>query len=247
MADRATTVTLGRVSTPPSPTRPARRGPIEFLASADDRRRLVRCVIGLVCCGAGFASLVEAGLGLDPWDVFHQGVSDRVDLPIGTISILTGLVVLLCWIPLRERPGVGTILNVLIIGSTMDLLLPHLHEPADWWAQWAMLLGGIVVAGLGVGLYIGSGLGPGPRDGLMTGLARRGRTIRTARTMIELTALLVGWLLGGQVGIGTLVFAVAIGPIVHLTLGWFSLPPRSLLPAPPLPPSGGRPATDPVG
>src|SRR4051812_39648728 len=151
-------------------------------------RRLARCVSGLLLCGIGFGLLVQADLGLDPWDVFHQGMSERTGLPIGTVAILTGFVLLLVWIPLRERPGIGTILNAVLIGSTMDVLLPRLPDPGSLPAKWAMLLGGIAIAGVGIGLYIGAGLGPGPRDGIMTGIARRGGTIRIVRTGIELTA-----------------------------------------------------------
>ncbi len=220
---------------------------VAFFASADDRRRLLRCIVGLVLCGAGFSLLVRADLGLDPWDVFHQGVSERVGLPIGTVSILTGFVVLLAWIPLRERPGVGTILNALLIGATMDVLLPHVPEAGAWPVAWAMLIGGVITTGVGIGLYIGAGLGPGPRDGVMTGLARRGTSIRLARTGIELTALVLGWALGGTVGVGTLVFAVTIGPIAQFTLGRLSLPPREArrARAAAVTPTGGTPGSGP--
>lgn len=197
-----------------------------FLASPDDRRRLVRCVLGLVLCGVGFSCLVRAGLGLDPWDVFHQGVSERLGLPIGMVAVLVGLVLLLAWVPLRERPGLGTILNALLIGSVMDLLLPHVPEAASWPVAWGMLGAGIAVAGTGIGFYIGAGLGPGPRDGIMTGLARRGMSLRLARTGIEVTALILGWALGGQIGIGTLVFAFAIGPVVQYSLARLAMPER---------------------
>ncbi len=220
---------------------------VAFFASAEDRRRLVRCVVGLVLCGAGFSLLVRADLGLDPWDVFHQGVSERVGLPIGVVTVLTGFVVLLAWIPLRERPGVGTILNALLIGTTMDLILPHLGQAQAWPAAWAMLVGGVLITGVGIGLYIGAGLGPGPRDGVMTGLARRGMSIRLARTAIELTALVVGWALGGRIGIGTVVFAVTIGPVAQFTLGRLSLPPREArrAQAAAVTPTGGTPGSGP--
>ena len=221
-----------------------------FLAAPDTGRRLARCVSGLVLCGIGFGLLVEADLGLDPWDVFHQGVSDRTGLPIGVVAVVTGFVLLGLWIPLRQLPGVGTVLNAILIGLVMDLVLFGLPEPGGRLAAWVMLLGGIVVAGAGIGLYIGAGLGPGPRDGIMTGLATRGwGSIRLVRTGLELAVLVVGWALGGTIGIGTLVFAVAIGPIVQVTLGLFSLPPRGE----PLPPRWSRvrpraasPAPDPA-
>ncbi len=196
------------------------------MSSTDDRRRLVRCVVGLVLCGIGFSALVRADLGLDPWDVFHQGVSERLGAPIGVVTVATGFVVLLAWVPLRERPGVGTILNALIIGTVMDLLIGRLPEPGAWPSAWAMLLAGVVLTAIGSGLYIGSRLGPGPRDGLMTGIARRGHSLRLVRTAIELTALLGGWALGGTVGVGTLVFAMAIGPLVQLSLGHLSMSER---------------------
>jgi uncharacterized membrane protein YczE len=194
------------------------------MAEPGTGRRLARCVTGLVLCGVGFGLLVQADLGLDPWDVFHQGVSDHVGLPIGTTAILTGFVLLLLWIPLRERIGVGTILNVLIIGSVMDLVLLVLPDPGGWPAAWAMLLAGLPVAGAGVGLYIGAGLGPGPRDGLMTGVAARGHSVRSVRTALEVTVLALGWALGGTVGVGTVVLAVAIGPLVQASLEWLGLP-----------------------
>ncbi|MEJ7583034.1 MAG: hypothetical protein WKF43_02895 [Acidimicrobiales bacterium] len=190
------------------------------------RLRLGRCVLGLILCGVGFSVLVRAGLGLDPWNVFHQGLGERLGIPIGTVGVLVGFAVLLVWVPLRERPGLGTILNALLIGTVMDLLLPHIADAGSWPVAWAMLVAGILVAGTGMGLYIGAGLGPGPRDGVMTGLARRGLSIRLARTGIEVIALVTGWVLGGQVGIGTLVFALSIGPVVQVTLARLSLPPR---------------------
>jgi uncharacterized membrane protein YczE len=181
-------------------------------------RRLPQLVGGLVLCGVAFGLTVHAELGLDPWDVLHEGIADHVGLSIGNVSVLVGAVVLLGWIPLRERIGIGTVLNTVIIGLTMDrtiALLPDADTPAR---QWAMLGAGLALAGPGVGLYIGARLGPGPRDGIMTGLAQRGPSIRLVRTGIELTALGLGWLLGGTVGIGTVLFAVTIGPNVQFWL-----------------------------
>ena len=174
--------------------------------------------MGLVLCGVAFGLTVRADLGLDPWDVLHQGVSDRTGISIGLVSVLVGVVVLLGWIPLRERIGLGTILNTLIIGSTMDLVLALLPDARTLGVRWAMLVAGLVIAGPGIGLYIGSRLGPGPRDGIMTGLAQRGPSIRLVRTGIELAALAVGWALGGTVGIGTVLFAVTVGPNVQFWL-----------------------------
>jgi uncharacterized membrane protein YczE len=181
------------------------------------RRRLPRLLAGLVLCGMGIAAMVAADLGLGPWDVLHQGISERTGLPIGSVVILVGVAVMLCWIPLRERPGLGTVLNAILIGVVVDLTLLWLDTPANLWGPWLLMLGGVVAFGAGSGFYIGAGLGPGPRDGVMTGLARRGWPVGVVRTAIELSALGGGWLLGGTVGVGTVVFALGIGPLVH----WF--------------------------
>jgi uncharacterized membrane protein YczE len=167
---------------------------------------------GLVLCGVAFALIVQADLGLDPWDVLHQGVADHTGISIGVVSILVGVVVLLGWIPLRERIGLGTVANALTIGSVMDLVLPLLPDGRGLAVRWAMLVAGLVIAGPGIAMYIGARLGPGPRDGIMTGVAQRGPSIRLVRTVIELSALAVGFLLGGTVGIGTVLFAVTVGP-----------------------------------
>jgi uncharacterized membrane protein YczE len=180
--------------------------------------RLLRCLAGLLLCGVGIAAIITADLGVAPWDVLHQGISDRIGLPIGTVILLVGVVVLALWWPLRIRPGVGTILNVALIGIFVDVtdaVLPAVHGLPG---QVTSLVVGLVAIGVGSGLYIGTGLGPGPRDGLMTGIAGRGWSLRTTRTLMELAVLVGGWLLGGSVGVGTAAFAVAIGPIVHVTL-----------------------------
>jgi uncharacterized membrane protein YczE len=195
-----------------------------MLSAPDIRQRLVRLVFGLVLCGVGIAFLVRAGLGLDPWDVLHQGLAERTGLQIGTVTILAGITVLALWWPLHERPGIGTVLNALLIGTVMNLLLPHLHEPEPVVRQVGFLVLGIGLMGLGSGFYIGAGLGPGPRDGLMTGLARRGHSLALTRTVIELAAVAVGWALGGTVGIGTVAFALTIGPCVHFFLGRLRMP-----------------------
>lgn len=182
------------------------------------RRRLVVLFAGLILCGVAIALTVQADLGLGPWDVFHQGVSELTGIPIGTVVVLTGAVVLLAWIPLHQRPGIGTIANVLVIGITTDLVLLWLPEPDALGVRIAFMLAGVLLFGPGSGLYIGAGLGPGPRDGLMTGLAAHGPSIRVVRTGIELTALGAGLLLGGTVGVGTILFAVTIGPNVQFWL-----------------------------
>ena len=179
---------------------------------------------GLVLCGVGIALMVDANLGLSPWDVLHQGISERTGIPIGTVGILVGIPVLLAWVPLKERLGVGTLLNVVTIGLTIDAMLAVLPDDPATPLRWAYLLVGAVLLGPGGGLYIGVGLGAGPRDGLMTALAARGFSIRRVRTGMELTVLVLGWLLGGSVGIGTVLFAVTIGPNIHYWLERLTLP-----------------------
>lgn len=181
-------------------------------------RRFTQLMLGLAVYGFGIGIMVRSELGLNPWQVFHEGVSMRTGLSMGVVTILTGGLVLTGWIPLGERFGAGTVLNVLTIGPILDLTLWAIPTPADLGVRIAYLVGGTVLVGLATGLYVGAGLGPGPRDGLMTGLARRGWSIRRARTIIEVSVLVVGWLLGGTVGLGTVFFAVAIGPLVHLFL-----------------------------
>lgn len=187
-------------------------------------RRLSQLYVGLALYGASMAMMVRANLGLDPWDVFHQGLGERTPLSFGTVVILTGAVVLLLWIPLRQRPGIGTLSNILVIGLAADLGLWMLPQPETLPARLALLGAGIFLNGVAGGAYIGAGLGPGPRDGLMTGIvARTGWSIRVVRTSIELTVLALGWLLGGTVGIGTLLYAVTIGPILQVMLPLFTI------------------------
>ncbi len=183
-------------------------------------------MFGLVVVGIGFALMVEANLGLGPWEVLHQGISNRIGVPIGTVGIFVGLVVLAAWFPLRQKLGIGTVLNVTTIGIVIDLTMLAIPDLHSLLIRWPALLGGILLVGIGGGLYIGAGLGPGPRDGLMTGMAGRGwMSIRAARTLLEVTALTAGWLLGGTVGIGTLLFTGGIGPLVQLFLGRLTMGP----------------------
>ena len=184
--------------------------------------RFVQLIAGLVLFGASLALLVRSELGLDPWDVFHQGLSVATGLSIGTCTIVAGVVVLLLWIPLRQRPGIGTVANVVLVGLSLDGVLFLIRPTGDLVLRWTYLVTGIVLNGIATGAYIGAGLGPGPRDGLMVGFARGGRSLRVVRTAIEVSVLIVGWLLGGTVGIGTVLFALTIGPIVHRTVPAFS-------------------------
>lgn len=188
--------------------------------------RLVRCVLGLALFGTGVDLLLEAHLGAAPWDVFHQGVADHLDVSIGLVIVGTGLLLLLVWIPLRQRPGVGTILNAVEIGVTVDLVAPLIPRPEPLALRLAYIVVGLVIIAVGSGLYIGSGLGAGPRDGIMMGLRDRGVSVRVARTAIEIVVLLAGLALGGTVGIGTIAFTFGIGPLVQLFLPRFLLPPR---------------------
>jgi uncharacterized membrane protein YczE len=192
--------------------------PLPVVGSVPVLRAAPRLLAGLVTCGASVALMVTADLGLGPWDVLHQGISRRVGISIGIATILVGATVLMMWFPLRERPGIGTITNVIVIGTTVDVVLSLLSTPDALWQRWTMLLIAVPLLSIGVGLYLGAGLGPGPRDGVMTGLARRGLPIGVARTGIEMTALVLGWLLGGTVGLGTIYIAAGIGPMVHVTV-----------------------------
>jgi uncharacterized membrane protein YczE len=187
-------------------------------------RRLVQLFAGLILYGMSDSMLLLAGLGLDPWDVLHQGLSRRIGLGVGTWAIIVGGAVLLLWIPLRQRPGVGTVCNVIVVGAVIDLMLAVVPAPHGLVLRWVVLVGGIFLNGVATGAYIGAGLGPGPRDGLMTGWAKRGHSIRVVRTAIELTALATGWALGGTVGVGTVLYAVAIGPLAHRFIPLLAIP-----------------------
>ncbi|MFD8234844.1 YitT family protein [Streptomyces sp. NPDC059696] len=191
-------------------------------------RRLVQLYAGLALYGASSALLVRSGLGLEPWNVLHQGLAERTGLSIGVVLTLVGAVVLLLWIPLRQRPGLGTVSNVLVIGMAMDAtlaLVPDAHGPAP---RVALMVAGVVLNGAATGLYIAARFGPGPRDGIMTGLNRlTGVSIRLVRTGVELTVVATGFALGGTVGIGTLLYALAIGPLAQFFLRLFAVPAAS--------------------
>ncbi|MEU0538671.1 hypothetical protein [Nocardia sp. NPDC005978] len=182
-------------------------------------RRVIALYVGLWWYGLSMAIMLRAALGLDPWDVFHQGVADHVPLSFGTVVAITGAVVLLAWIPLRQRPGLGTVSNVVVIGIAVDTGLWLLPEVDGLPARIAAMVAAVVLNAAATVLYIGAGMGPGPRDGLMTGLVRRtGRPVWLVRSGLEVTVLSIGWLLGGSIGVGTLVYAFGIGPLIHLMI-----------------------------
>jgi uncharacterized membrane protein YczE len=188
-------------------------------------RRTVQLLLGLFLFGIGISLMVLASLGTAPWDVLALGIITHLPLSFGLVTVLVSILVLLCWIPLRERPGIGTVLNALLIGPAADFGLLVLPDPTALWARIIYLVGGVVLVGLASGLYIGARFGPGPRDGLMTGLHRvTGRPIWVVRTCLEVTVVLIGWLLGGTVGFGTVLFALAIGPLCQLFLRILTVP-----------------------
>lgn len=181
-------------------------------------RRLANLMAGLVLFGTGLAMMLNARLGVPPWDVLHQGLYRQFGLTIGTWSIIVSVLVLALWIPLKERFGIGTILNAVVIGVVFDLAALVLPEPESMVWRVVMLAGGIFTVGFASGLYIGANLGPGPRDGLMTGIAKFGPSIRLTRTLLEVAVLVIGYLLGGTFGVGTVAFALFVGPIVQFFL-----------------------------
>lgn len=205
--------------------RPAPATSIRSALQLDDRplTRLALLYVGLVVFGFSLALVVAAELGNAPWDVFHQGVSDLIGVSIGLVVIITSGVVLLGWIPLRERVGIGTISNAIVVGLALDASLAVLPEVTGWLTRTAALIAGIVLNGVATGMYVGAGLGPGPRDGLMTGLAKRGWSIRLVRTVLEIVVLVSGIALGGTFGIGTIAFAAGIGPLAQVFIPRFTL------------------------
>ncbi|MEU6217935.1 hypothetical protein ABZ845_10500 [Streptomyces sp. NPDC047022] len=191
-------------------------------------RRLVQLYAGLVLYGASSALLVRAGLGLEPWNVLHQGLAKLTGLSMGVVLTIVGAAVLLLWIPLRQRPRLGTVSNVLVIGFAMDATLAVLPDVRALALRIPLLLLGVALNGAATGLYIAADLGPGPRDGLMTGLHRRtGRSIRAIRTAMEIAVVATGYFLGGTVGVGTVLYALSIGPLAQLFLRVFAVPPAS--------------------
>jgi uncharacterized membrane protein YczE len=200
-------------------------------------RRLTALYLGLALYGTGMSLMIAAKLGLDPWDVFHQGLAKLTGLSFGVVVIVVGVFVLLLWIPMRQRPGIGTVSNAIVIGLVVNAVNEVLPVPHALWLRWTYAVAGIVGIGVASGLYIGARLGPGPRDGLMTGVAAKwpGRwfaQIRVVRTAIELTVLAVGWLLGGTVGWVTLLFAISIGPLAHVMIPLLSVRDRETEPVP---------------
>lgn len=189
-------------------------------------RRWSQLLCGVVLYGVTAGMLVLAGLGLDPWDVLHQGLSRTFGLGIGTWAIIVSFIVLLGWVFLPQRLGVGTLVNAVVVGLVIDLTLSTFHPPHSLWARVALLTGAVIGNGIATGLYIGAGLGPGARDGLTTGIASRGHAIRVVRTTIEACVLATGFLLGGTVGIGTVLYALAIGLITHWTIPAFAIDER---------------------
>lgn len=189
--------------------------------------RLVQLYAGLVLYGFSMALMLRSNLGLNPWDVFHQGVALHTGWSFGTVVNIVGLFVLLLWLPLRQRPGLGTISNIIVIGLAADASLWAIGTPDSLPVRFAMLIAGIVLNGLAGGAYIGAGFGAGPRDGLMTGFVRRtGLSVRVIRTTIEIAILVIGWLLGGTVGLGTLLYALTIGWLVQVFLAMLDRTPR---------------------
>ncbi|MEV0091607.1 hypothetical protein [Streptomyces sp. NPDC050738] len=186
-------------------------------------RRLPQLFAGLALYGFSLALMIRSSLGLSPWTVLNEGLMQRTSLSFGTITALVGIAVLLLWIPLRQRPKFGTVANILVLAVASDLGLALIPDGRSLPSRLALLLAGIALNGLSIAVYVGARFGPGPRDGLMTGTsAATGRSIRAIRTAIEITVLVAGWLLGGSVGAGTVLYALAIGPVTQLFLPWFA-------------------------
>jgi uncharacterized membrane protein YczE len=203
-------------------------------------RRLTQLFAGLLLYGVSCALIILATLGNDPWDVLHQGLARQTGLGTGIWTVIVSGIVLLLWIPLRQRPGFGTVSNAIVVGLVMQVVLNGFAPPDALPVRLLLMVGGVVLNGIATGMYIGARLGPGPRDGLMTGLAGRGHSIRVVRTGIEVTVLVAGWALGGTVGVGTVIYALSIGPLVHITLPRFEVAERPRR-APAVPPGSRTP------
>ena len=188
-------------------------------------RRIAQLLVGLFAYGFAIGMMVQAGIGVAPWDVLSQGIALHTGIPFGWVTNIIGGLVLLLWIPIRQKPGLGTLLNVLLVGSSAQVGLTLVPAQHDWWSQALLFAGGLALLAVATGLYIGANFGPGPRDGLMTGIHHRfGWRTWIVRTVIEATVLAIGWLLGGNVGIGTVVFALAVGPMVTVTMPLLAVP-----------------------
>lgn len=200
-------------------------GPLDQLRAGRLGLRIPQLLLGLVLYGVSMALLIRGALGVMPWDVLHQGVARHIPLTFGQVVILTSVVVLLVWVPLRQPPGLGTVANALLIGLVVDPVLSWIDAPEGWLPRTGLMLAGLVLNGMATAMYIGAQLGPGPRDGLMTGLARAtGGSIRMVRTLIEVGVVVVGFVLGGVLGIGTVLYALLIGPLTQAMLPWFVVP-----------------------
>jgi uncharacterized membrane protein YczE len=233
-ADTAARVSAARVeacrpasdshpSTRPLPAGAAIGASLRSVLPADRSvSRLAQLAAGLVLYGVSESMMLAPALGVDPWDVLHTGLARITGIPVGTVLILVGALVLLLWIPLRQRPGLGTLANIVVIGAVVDVVLAAAPAPHALWLRIALFATGVFLNAVATGFYIGAGLGAGPRDGLTTGLAARGHSIRVVRTAIELTVLAAGWLLGGNIGFGTLGYALAIGPLTHIMIPLFA-------------------------
>lgn len=209
------TASLGPSAEPDGVLPPSRRLP----------RRLVQLYVGLLLYGFSSGLLLRSGLGLEPWNVLNQGVAEHTGLSIGTVAILIGAAVLLLWIPIRQRPGLGTLSNVVLVGLSMDWTLALVPDAHAWGARTGLLAGGILLNGVATGLYLAARFGAGPRDGLMTGLHRlTGRSLRLCRTGIEVVVVATGFALGGTLGVGTVLYALVIGPLAQYFLRLFAVP-----------------------
>jgi uncharacterized membrane protein YczE len=194
-------------------------GPIAQLRAGRLGRRLVQLYAGLVLYGLSIAMMVRGHLGVAPWDVLHSGLAKHLPITLGEALVIVSFLVMVLWIPLREVPGIGTISNALVIGTSTDVFLHVMNQPTAIWLRGALMVGGVAVCGLATAMYIGAQLGRGPRDGLMTGFARRsGLSLRLVRTLMEITVVVIGLLLGGVAGVGTVLYALAIGPLTQAML-----------------------------